>query len=117
MDGLEGRSAIVTGGSTLIGRAVVSELHRLGMCVAIADIDDAPGEAAGDRARGASALPSHRHHRDDEIAALVAATVERASAASTSLVNLACTYLDDGFASPRADWLDGARRQRRQRRR
>ena len=45
MDGLEGRSAIVTGGSTLIGRAVVRELHGHGMSVAIADIDDGPGEA------------------------------------------------------------------------
>jgi len=45
MNGLEGRTAAVTGGSTLIGQAVVRELHRCGMAVAIADVDDPPGEA------------------------------------------------------------------------
>ena len=41
MNGLAGKTAIVTGGSTLIGQAVVRELHGHGMAVAIADIDDA----------------------------------------------------------------------------
>jgi NAD(P)-dependent dehydrogenase (short-subunit alcohol dehydrogenase family) len=104
MHGLDGRSAIVTGGSTLIGRAVVRELHRHGMLVTIADIDDAPGEAlAADLGEGA--LFRHTDITvDDEIAALVAEAAERFGRLD-GLVNLACTYLDDGFASSRADWL------------
>jgi NAD(P)-dependent dehydrogenase (short-subunit alcohol dehydrogenase family) len=104
MHGLEGRSAIVTGGSTLIGRAVVRELHEHGALVAIADIDDAPGESlAADLGEGV--LFRHTDITvDDEIAALVAGAVERFGRLD-GLVNLACTYLDDGFASSRADWL------------
>jgi NAD(P)-dependent dehydrogenase (short-subunit alcohol dehydrogenase family) len=104
MNSLTGRTAVVTGGSTLIGQAVVRELHGQGMAVAIADIDDAPGEALaaelGDRAL-------YRHTditKDDEIAAFVEEAVGRFGGID-ALVNLACTYLDEGFASPRADWL------------
>ena len=104
MNGLAGRTAIVTGGSTLIGQAVVRELHGHGMSVAIADIDTGPGEAL---AAELGDLALFRHTditRDDEIASFVAATVERFGGIH-SLVNLACSYLDEGFASPRADWL------------
>ena len=38
-NGLEGKSAIVTGGSTLIGAGVVRALHAAGVKVVIADID------------------------------------------------------------------------------
>jgi NAD(P)-dependent dehydrogenase (short-subunit alcohol dehydrogenase family) len=104
MHGLERRSAIVTGGSTLIGRAVVRELHGHGMSVAIADIDDGPGEAlAADL--GERALFRHTDiTADEEIAALVDDVVARFGRLD-GLVNLACTYLDDGFGSSRADWL------------
>ena len=41
---------------------------------------------------------------DTQVDALVAAVVERFSRVDV-LVNLACTYLDEGAASPRPDWL------------
>ncbi len=104
MNGLAGKTAIVTGGSTLIGQAVVRELHGHGMSVAIADIDDAPGAALaaelGDRA-----LFLHTDiTQDAEITACVDAVAARFGGID-ALVNLACSYLDEGFASPRADWL------------
>jgi len=104
MNGLAGKTAIVTGGSTLIGQAVVRELHGHGMAVAIADIDDAPGASLaaelGDRA-----LFLHTDiTQDQEITDCVAAVVERFGGVD-ALVNLACSYVDEGFASPRADWL------------
>ena len=45
MDGLKGKVAIVTGGATLIGAAVVRAFHREGTKVVVADIDAAGGEA------------------------------------------------------------------------
>src|SRR5262245_40813604 len=100
MDGLEGRSAIVTGGSTLIGRGVVRELHAHGMSLAIADIDDGPGEELAAEL-GERALFRHTDITSDtEIAALVEDVVARFGRLD-GLVNLACTYLDDGFASSR----------------
>lgn len=47
MGGLSGRTALVTGGATVIGAAVVRALREQGVCVAVADID-----AGGSRARG-----------------------------------------------------------------
>ena len=63
MDGLEGRSAIVTGGSTLIGRAVVRELHGHGMSRRDRRHRRRARRGARGRARRAGALPPHRHHR------------------------------------------------------
>ncbi len=105
MRGLEGATAIVTGGSTLIGRAVVRALAARGVRVAIADIDAGPGQALA-RELGDDVWFSETDIRDDAaIAAFVAATVDRFGGVDL-LVNLACSYVDDGAASPRADWLE-----------
>lgn len=105
MRGLEGSTAIVTGGSTLIGRAVVRALVAHGARVAIADIDAAPGQALADEL-GDHVLFSETDIRDDAaIAAFVAATVDRFGGIDL-LVNLACSYVDDGAVSPRSDWLE-----------
>ncbi|HEX7775898.1 MAG TPA: SDR family oxidoreductase, partial [Parvibaculum sp.] len=45
MEGLKGKSAIVTGALSGIGRAIVSRLHAEGMRLAIADLEAAPLEA------------------------------------------------------------------------
>jgi NAD(P)-dependent dehydrogenase (short-subunit alcohol dehydrogenase family) len=104
MRGLAGKTAIVTGGSTIIGRAVVRELHENGAAVAIADIDDGPGEALA-AGLGERVLFAHTDLADDaQIEAFVEAALERFDRLDI-LVNLACSYLDEGVASPRADWL------------
>ena len=55
--GLEGKSAVVTGGAGGIGLAIGTELARNGVRVAVADIDHAGGEAAALRiGNGASAF-------------------------------------------------------------
>jgi NAD(P)-dependent dehydrogenase (short-subunit alcohol dehydrogenase family) len=101
--GLAGKTAIVTGGSTIIGRAVVRELHGNGAAVAIADIDAGPGEALAAEL-GERVLFTHTDITDDaQIEACVAAALER-FASLDILVNLACSYLDEGASSPRADW-------------
>jgi NAD(P)-dependent dehydrogenase (short-subunit alcohol dehydrogenase family) len=104
MGALDGRTIIVTGGSTLIGSGVVRDLHRRGAAVAIADVDDGPGQALADEL-GERVVFVHTDITDDAaLGALVAATSERFGGIH-GLVNLACTYLDDGLSSSRADWL------------
>ena len=104
--GLEGRSAIVTGGSTLIGAGVVRAMHAAGVKVVIADIDAGNGQALA-----ASLGTGVRFVRTDitddaQVQACVAEAAERHGGVHF-LVNLACSYLDDGFKSPPAATMCG----------
>ena len=102
--GLAGKSAIVTGGATLIGVGVVRALHAAGVKVVVADIDADNGQALAD-SLGAGVRFVRTDITDD---AQVQACVAEAAAKHGGvhfLVNLACSYVDDGFKSPRADWL------------
>lgn len=102
--GLEGKSAIVTGGSTLIGAGVVRAMHAAGVKVVIADIDADNGQTLAD-SLGAGVHFLRTDITDDaQVQACVAAAATRHGGVHF-LVNLACSYLDDGFKSPRADWL------------
>ena len=102
---LVGRAAIVTGGATLIGRAVVRALRAAGASVAVADIDEAGGQSlAGELGERVLFVPTDL--RDDaQIDALVARTVERFGRLDI-LVNLATSYVDEGFSSSREDWVE-----------
>jgi NAD(P)-dependent dehydrogenase (short-subunit alcohol dehydrogenase family) len=104
MSQLAGKTAIVTGGATLIGAAVVHALHAQGAQVAIFDIDG-PGAArtASVDIERLLALPVDLT-RDDALADAVGEVTQRFGGVDI-LVNLACSYLDNGFASPRAEWL------------
>jgi NAD(P)-dependent dehydrogenase (short-subunit alcohol dehydrogenase family) len=102
--GLEGKGVVVTGGSTIIGQAVVRELHGQGASVAIADIDAARGEALASELGDRVLFLLTDITDDAQLGELVGAAVERFGRLD-ALVNLACTYVDDGFASPRDDWL------------
>ncbi|MBJ2155559.1 SDR family oxidoreductase [Variovorax sp. IB41] len=102
--GLAGKSAIVTGGATLIGVGLVRALHAAGVKVVVADIDAGNGQALAD-SLGAGVRFVRTDITDD---AQVKACVAEAAAQHGGvhfLVNLACSYVDDGFKSPRADWL------------
>src|SRR5579863_4653193 len=104
MRGLDGKTAIVSGGSTLIGQTVAETLVGYGCNVVIADINTADGEAAAKRL-GAKARFSRcdiTSHAD--IAALIKGTID-ATGRLDYLVNVACTYLDNGADTTRADWL------------
>lgn len=99
---LTGKVALVTGGATKIGRGVVDVLLEEGARVAVADIDEA-GLAGFD----AQVLAAHCDiTSDDEVAALIDEVVSRFGGLDI-VVNLAATYLDDGAATSRADWLTG----------
>jgi NAD(P)-dependent dehydrogenase (short-subunit alcohol dehydrogenase family) len=101
MRGLSGKTAVVTGGATLIGRAVVDAFREAGTNVAVADIDTEAGATLPD-----DVLFLETDIRDDDaVARFVDAIVERFGGIDF-LVNLACSYVDDGFASSREDWLE-----------
>ena len=100
MRGLAGKVAIVPGGVTKIGQAVVTGFVEAGVKVMVADIAD-PTAPLPERA----AFMRCDLRDDASIAALVAATKDRFGRIDF-LVNVACTYLDNGAASSRADWLE-----------
>jgi NAD(P)-dependent dehydrogenase (short-subunit alcohol dehydrogenase family) len=97
MRGLSGKVAIVPGGATKIGQAVVAAFRDAGVQVMVADIAPAPVS------EGVAFQPCDL--RDDaQIAALVKATKDTFGRIDF-LVNVACSYLDNGAATTRADWL------------
>lgn len=103
MNGLDGKVAIVTGGATLIGAALVDAFVEEGVRVAVADIDEAGGRALADR-HGEGVLFEPVDITDDNaIERFVAATADRFGGIDF-LINLACTYVDDGIGSGRAHW-------------
>jgi NAD(P)-dependent dehydrogenase (short-subunit alcohol dehydrogenase family) len=107
MRGLSGKTAVVTGGATLIGNAVVRGFCEREVSVAVADIDVEGGERLASEL-GERMLFQRTDIRDDgDIERLVAAAVERFGGIDF-LVNLATTYVDEGFASTREDWLESA---------
>lgn len=103
-ESLRGRSAIVTGGVTLIGAAVVEALHAAGVRVTVADIQAEAGAALARRLGEGVRFQATDITDDAQVATCVAAAAEVQGGVDI-LVNLACTYLDNGAESPRADWL------------
>lgn len=100
---LKGKVAVVSGGATLIGKAVVQALVSAGTHVAILDID----------AKGKAIAESFNHDvmfiqtdlTSDAAIQQAVADIHQHLGEVSYLVNLACTYLDDGFKSSRQDWL------------
>lgn len=103
MDGLKGKVVIVTGAATLIGAAVAEAFHARGARVVLADIDDAGGQAVADRLGEGALFVSTDVSDDASIERCVAQTVEQFEGIDY-LVNLACSYVDDGLNSTRQDW-------------
>lgn len=104
MKGLDGKTAIISGGATLIGASCASVLAGYGVNIVIADINEADGKRAAAAIGERASFVRADITSDDDIAALVAATVERHGRLDF-LVNVACTYLDNGADTSRADWL------------
>jgi NAD(P)-dependent dehydrogenase (short-subunit alcohol dehydrogenase family) len=105
MRGLDGKTAVVTGGATLIGAAVVRAFVAAGTRVAVADIDEDGGGRLVDEL-GEAVLFEPTDIRDDAQLQRLAAAASARFGGTDVLVNLACSYVDEGLASPRADWLE-----------
>ena len=96
---------VVTGGSTLLGRGVVSALLDQGAFVEVLDID--PSGADKVAAHGSDRATFHETDVTDD--ARVAATLARiveVRGGVTGLVNLASVYDDAGADSTRAQWMN-----------
>lgn len=102
---LADRTAIVTGGATLIGQAVVRGLHAAGAAVVVADIDTDAGKAIDDELGERAVFVPTDITDDAQICSCVEQAAEHFGHLDV-LVNLACSYTDEGFASPRGDWHD-----------
>ena len=100
---LAGRTAIVTGGATLLAHGVVAALSSAGARVVVADIDEVGGTAA-EKLGDEVAFVRTDVTDDASVAELISSTVDRFGGLDI-VVNLAATYLDNGFATTRADWL------------
>ncbi|MDO3523371.1 SDR family oxidoreductase [Ralstonia pseudosolanacearum] len=104
MKGLEGKVAIVTGGATLIGAAVVRTLRSYRVKVALFDIDATSGNrVAAEDSDGTRFWPVDI--TDDRQLERGVADAAAHFGRVDFLVNLAATYLDDGAKSGREDWL------------
>lgn len=99
----QGKIAVVSGGSTLIGEAVVEGLIKEGAKVAILDID-AYGKTIANKHPYEVMFIQTDLTSDIAIKEAIQNIHEHLGDVSY-LINLACTYLDDGFKSPRKDWL------------
>jgi NAD(P)-dependent dehydrogenase (short-subunit alcohol dehydrogenase family) len=104
MKGLDGKTAIVSGGATLIGESCAAVLAGYGVNVVIADINEADGKRVAKAIGAKASFVRTDITSDSDIEKLVAATVKRHKRLDF-LVNVACTYLDEGATTQRADWL------------
>lgn len=105
MKGLDGKTAIISGGATLIGERCAAVLAGYGVNVVIADVNEADGRRVAEDIGAKARFIRTDITSDDDIAALVAQTVERHGRLDF-LVNVACTYLDNGAETTRSDWLN-----------
>lgn len=104
MNGLQGRTAIVTGGATIIGEGVVRAFAQAGSNVVVADIDEAGGARVAESA-GQGVRFVRTDVRDDGSCQACVDSAVKTFGALHFLVNLACVYIDDGLQSSREDWL------------
>ena len=104
MRGLQGKTAIISGGATLIGQSVAEVLLGYGLDVVIGDINAETGTAAADRLGDKCRFVATDVTDDAQVKALVDQTVA-ATGRLDFLVNVACTYLDNGADTSHADWL------------
>ncbi|MGH7004495.1 MAG: SDR family NAD(P)-dependent oxidoreductase, partial [Alphaproteobacteria bacterium] len=101
---LDGKTAIVTGATRSIGEYIARGLHAAGAAVMVTGIDDAPGAAVAATLGGRAAYRHTDVESDEQIEACLADTKKHFGRLDI-LVNCACSYLDSGIATPRADWL------------
>lgn len=105
MSDLQNKTAVISGGATLIGTAVARALINAGARVALFDIDQETGLKAAAEL-GERAAFFHVDVTDDSRVGAAVDQVRARFGGVDLLINLACTYSDQGFASSRKEWLN-----------
>ena len=103
MINLGNKVAIIPGGATLIGKKVALEFIRAGARVTVCDIDAAGGSELEQEAGDGLKFIRADITDDAQIDAVIQQTVDHWGGIDC-LVNVACTYLDNGIASTREEW-------------
>ena len=101
---LDEKVIVVTGGSTLIGQAVVETLVAAQAKVAVLDID-ASGEVLAQKYPTLVKFYQVDLTQDEALATVIQ-SIQKDLGSVAGLVNLACSYDDNGFASTRQQWLN-----------
>lgn len=102
MRGLKDKVAIVPGGATKIGQAVVAAFREHGAKVMVADINADAGSAMVRDGVGFR----ETNLRDDKAIQTLVEETKAEFGRIDFLVNVACSYLDNGADSTRAEWLE-----------
>lgn len=104
MRNLEGKVTIVSGGATLIGVKVAEAFINAGAKVALADINDTEGQRAQAQIGGETMFVKTDITNDTDIDHCITKVIA-AYKGIDFLINVACTYLDNGIDSTRDEWL------------
>lgn len=104
MNEQQAKVAIISGGATLIGLASAKALADGGYRVALADVNDKDGEKMAADLGDDAMFVKTDITLDADIDACLNAVVARWGGVD-ALVNVACTYLDNGIGSTREEWL------------
>lgn len=100
---LQDKVALISGGATLIGAAVAEALVAAGARVALLDIDPRGAEVAAGFADAGLFVPVDL--TDDAAVSDALGQVRQHWGRIDMVINLACSYLDQGIASDRSEWL------------
>ncbi|WP_397458340.1 SDR family oxidoreductase [Pseudomonas asplenii] len=100
---LQDKVALISGGATLIGAAVAEALVAAGARVALLDIDPRGAEVAAGFADNGLFVAVDL--TDDAALGDALGQVRQRWGRIDLVINLACTYLDQGIASDRSEWL------------
>ena len=95
---------IVSGGSTLIGQKIAEAFHSHGARIIVADINTEDGANFVSSFDDRVIFQKTDITIDNEIDACIERAVDSFGGVDY-LVNVACTYLDNGAASSREEWL------------
>lgn len=101
---LTGKVAIITGGTHGMGGTISQELHAAGAKILITGIEDDWGEALADALGESAAYRRMDLGQDEDIDAALADCRSRFGRLDI-IVHNACSYLDNGLATVRSDWL------------
>ena len=101
---LDGKVAIVSGGTHSIGEYIARGIHAAGASVMITGIEDPKGIAVASSLRDRAAYRHTEVESDEQIDACLKDCLDRFGRLDL-LINCAVSYLDSGLATPRADWL------------